>query len=51
MVYTIGEIIKQVDVAASTLRYYDKEGLLKKVAPCGIVREQRKTLKKGATKN
>jgi len=28
MIYTIGEISKQLDVAASTLRYYDKEGLL-----------------------
>jgi DNA-binding transcriptional MerR regulator len=28
MIYTIGEIAKQLDVAASTLRYYDKEGLL-----------------------
>lgn len=29
MVYTIGEMIKQVDVAASTLSYYDKEELLR----------------------
>ncbi|AHM57740.1 putative HTH-type transcriptional regulator (plasmid) [Peptoclostridium acidaminophilum DSM 3953] len=28
MIYTVGEIAKQFDVAASTLRYYDKEGLL-----------------------
>ncbi len=28
MIYTIGEIAKQLNVAASTLRYYDKEGLL-----------------------
>lgn len=28
MIYTIGEMAKQLDVAASTLRYYDKEGLL-----------------------
>jgi len=39
MVYTIGEMIKQLDVAASTLRYCGKEELLKKVAPCGMVRE------------
>ena len=28
MVYTVGEMAKQLGVAASTLRYYDKEGLL-----------------------
>lgn len=28
MVYTIGEAAKRLDIAASTLRYYDKEGLL-----------------------
>lgn len=28
MIYTVGEIAKQLDVTASTLRYYDKEGLL-----------------------
>ena len=28
MVYTIGEMAKQLGVPASTLRYYDKEGLL-----------------------
>lgn len=28
MLYTIGEMAKQLDVAPSTLRYYDKEGLL-----------------------
>lgn len=28
MYYTIGEIAKMMDVAPSTLRYYDKEGLL-----------------------
>lgn len=28
MIYTVGEAAKQIDVAASTLRYYDKEGLL-----------------------
>lgn len=28
MIYTVGEMAKQLDVAASTLRYYDKEGLL-----------------------
>ena len=28
MIYTVGEIAKQLNVAASTLRYYDKEGLL-----------------------
>ena len=27
MLYTIGEVAKKLDVAASTLRYYDKEGL------------------------
>ena len=28
MVYTIGEMAKKLDVPASTLRFYDKEGLL-----------------------
>ena len=28
MIYTVGEAAKQLDVAPSTLRYYDKEGLL-----------------------
>ena len=32
MVYTIGEMAKMLSVPASTLRYYDKEGLLPFVA-------------------
>ena len=28
MVYTVGEMAKMLEVPASTLRYYDKEGLL-----------------------
>ncbi len=28
MFYTVGEVAKQLNVAASTLRFYDKEGLL-----------------------
>lgn len=28
MLYTVGEMAKRMGVAASTLRYYDKEGLL-----------------------
>jgi DNA-binding transcriptional MerR regulator len=28
MIYTVGEVAKKLDVATSTLRYYDKEGLL-----------------------
>ncbi len=32
MVYTIGEMAKMPGVPASTLRYYDKEGLLSFVA-------------------
>ena len=28
MFYTIGEMAQKLDVAPSTLRYYDKEGLL-----------------------
>ena len=28
MVYTVGEMAKKLDVPASTLRYFDKEGLL-----------------------
>ena len=30
MLYTVGEMAKKLNVAPSTLRYYDKEGLL----PC-----------------
>lgn len=38
MVYTVGEMAKRMGVAASTLRYYDKEGLLPFVerSPGGI---------------
>lgn len=32
MTYTVGEMAKLLDVPASTLRYYDKEGLLPFVA-------------------
>ena len=32
MVYTIGEMAKMLGVPASTLRYYDREGLLPLVA-------------------
>lgn len=28
MFYTVGQMAKRMGVAASTLRYYDKEGLL-----------------------
>lgn len=28
MIYTVGEMAKRIGVASSTLRYYDKEGLL-----------------------
>ena len=28
MVYTVGEMARLLDVSASTLRYYDKEGLI-----------------------
>lgn len=28
MIYTVGEIAKKLNVATSTIRYYDKEGLL-----------------------
>lgn len=28
MIYTVGEVAKKIGVAPSTLRYYDKEGLL-----------------------
>jgi DNA-binding transcriptional MerR regulator len=28
MVYTVGEMAKKLNITASTLRYYDKEGLL-----------------------
>ncbi|MCB2311914.1 MerR family DNA-binding transcriptional regulator [Clostridium tagluense] len=34
MKYTVGEMVKQLDVDASTLRYYDKEGLLPFNAAC-----------------
>ena len=38
MVYTVGEMAKMLEVPASTLRYYDKEGLLPFVerSPGGI---------------
>lgn len=38
MAYTVGEMAKRVGVPASTLRYYDKEGLLPQVerSPGGI---------------
>ena len=32
MTYTVGEMAAMLDVPASTLRYYDKEGLLPFVA-------------------
>jgi DNA-binding transcriptional MerR regulator len=38
MIYTVGEMAKQLDVAASTLRYYDKEGLLPFVERSGGMR-------------
>ena len=42
MVYTIGEMAKMLSVPASTLRYYDKEGLLPFVArSCGGIRQFR----------
>lgn len=28
MFYTVGEMAKKLNIAASTLRYYDKEGLM-----------------------
>lgn len=28
MIYTVGEAARQLNIAASTIRYYDKEGLL-----------------------
>lgn len=38
MIYTVGEMAKRLDVPASTLRFYDKEGLLPFVerSPGGI---------------
>lgn len=38
MIYTVGEIAKKMNVAASAIRYYDKEGLLPFVerSPGGI---------------
>lgn len=35
MIYTVGEVAKQLNVAPSTLRYYDKEGLLPYVERSG----------------
>ena len=32
MIYTVGEMAQKLGVPASTLRYYDKEGLLPFVA-------------------
>ena len=44
MVYTVGEMAKMLEVPASTLRYYDKEGLLPFVerspAVCGCFRRR-----------
>lgn len=39
MLYTVGEMAKKIGVAPSTLRYYDKEGLLPFVErSCGGIR-------------
>ena len=44
MVYTIGEMAKMLGVPASTLRYYDKEGLLPFVArSSGGIRQSRES--------
>ena len=34
MIYTVGEMAKTLGVPASTLRYYDKEGLLPGASGC-----------------
>ena len=39
MLYTIGEMAKILNVAPSTLRYYDKEGLLPFVERSGAASE------------
>ena len=39
MVYTVGEMAKLLDIPASTLRYYDKEGLLPFYGSFGFVNE------------
>ena len=48
MVYTIGEMAKMLGVPASTLRYYDKEGLLPFVArSSGGIRSSAKATSSG----
>ncbi len=37
MFYTVGEMAKKLNIAASTLRYYDKEGLMPFVERSGGV--------------
>jgi hypothetical protein len=44
MIYTVGEMAQKLGVPASTLRYYDKEGLLPFVeSASGGIRMFRKT--------
>ena len=38
MVYTVGEMAKMLEVPASTLRYYDKEGLFPEIKRSGGIR-------------
>jgi DNA-binding transcriptional MerR regulator len=33
MAYTVGEMARRLGVPASTIRYYDKEGLMPSVLP------------------
>ena len=39
MPYTVGEMAKQIGVAPSTLRYYDKEGLFPNMQRVGGIRK------------
>ena len=37
MLYTAGEAAKILGIPASTLRYYDKEGLLPEACACSVI--------------
>ena len=48
MIYTVGEMAQKLGVPASTLRYYDKEGLLIVGCSSGGIRMFGKTLRVAA---
>lgn len=49
MLYTVGEIAKILGIPASTLRYYDKEGLLPFVNHLRLSLKNRSIFSKGIT--